>query len=330
MVIPCSEPSRRLLYDGKIEAERYWCPLVSSAPSVGLLHVQRQLDAVVARGASFYFVGDSVSAQHMRSVACALGVDSIASTSLGPHWLCYTRGQSRWRICHLSGGSMTKQQSKHEVRFVEQPIVVEQGSFLDLTSSQNLAKGDIIIMNEGVHWRHHPQQDRAYDKEMQRIARIAASTAMDRALRAGARVLWRETLSQHFNTSSGLYPRSGASREHVETCSSHDGRTAAAALLNKTDAINEMLTSAHPGVLILPGFASTFSLYNEHFGTCTLQNKSRPLNASAWTAKGAKKMCDRPVGHGQHSGIDCTHWCEQSEVYHQLNAKLAKLLDVSS
>lgn len=341
---PCDAASLALLYDDQLEAERYWCPASSEEP-LSQLHASAShaLRRLARAGTSFYFVGDSVTAQHFRSVACALGILAVANTSLASDWKCFTCLASpvvRSRICFTHGGSRVR--TRHGT-YAELPVISKQGSFTQLIVSRILTAGDILLLNEGVHFRHFPQPAPQLDPETRRINEIASGhSVLEGAMKQGARVIWREVLAQHFNTSQGLFPSSNATSEQVEQCVPHasaspaapDGGTSDASLhakrpfssmLEKTLWLNGVLQAALPNLTILPAFAASAAEHGRHFGTCEQQNKSRPSHRLQ-TAKAARRICDRPVGDGQSRGIDCTHWCEQSAVFRNLNVALVALL----
>ncbi len=333
----CSSAQRGLLYNYSLGAERYWCPTLSP-----LLHSslppfsQQPLAAAFKRGVSFYVIGDSVAAQHFRSLACAVGVDSIQSEGASNHtplrrWeTCYTRADAASsQLCYTHGGSMVPHRhSSGLTTWTEMPVVTHDPALVELVASGQLRRGDVILLNEGVHFRQRNQSAAAH-KEILRLQRARLESAhVAAAARAGARVVWRETLAQHFRTPDGLYPHATPKRDKAISgdCVPIDD-SGLASLEAHNSRVNALVHAALPDARILTGLSSTARRSaKRHFVSCLVQNKSRPSNGDLWQARLLARLCAEPVGHGQIGGSDCTHYCEQSEPFQTLNAGLARLL----
>ena len=167
MSAACGSAQRALLYNDSVRTERYWCPYLSSArlhSSVPRL-AQQPLAAAFGRGVSFYLVGDSVTAQHFRSIACAIGVDRTGASMLLENqsgrvplrkWdACYARGDApSSRLCYAQGGSVVPHRhGQNSITWTEMPVVTQVAALIELVASGMLRRGDVLLLNEGVHFR---------------------------------------------------------------------------------------------------------------------------------------------------------------------------------
>ena len=67
------------------------------------------------------------------------------------------------------------------------------------SEGQSLLNGDVLIINEGVHFRGVRS-----DAELYRIQQCISTIPWNHTA-SGVHLLWRETLAQHFNTPSGVF-----------------------------------------------------------------------------------------------------------------------------
>lgn len=318
----CNATSRRLLYDGFVDAERYWSPLRSErlAFTVQVIAARQQLASAFAHGVSFYFVGDSITGQHFRSLACTVGINNAASHAALSKWTCFGRDSLPSRMCYTPGG------------YWGDPTVTHAPGLIELAASGFLQTGNVLLLNEGAHFRWHDHKSHTNENhrynppELERLQEShLASPHITVAVQAGVRVVWRETLAQHWNTTDGLYEHFEQTKEML-ACVPFS-RAAFRHLEKHNAQINDLVRASIPEVRFLEAFALTAtsaSMASAHFMDCSAQAKGKPANSSAWTEEERARICN-PV-----ASMDCTHYCEQSEAFQMINVALAKMLNQTS
>ena len=272
--------------------------------------------------ASAYFVGDSLSLQHMHAFACSLLADvptrnlteELARHSThGIETQCFRRRDGRpGRVCHFKAGEL-----------VTEPSAAEACKGL-ANASGLLGPGDLVVANEGV-WRrafgYSSNQSLVWGKEFElsRVREFSARVARS-VEAAGATLLWRETAAQHFGrTPTGQYkpgckdgckpgcPRDGSYKAgcnpHCKSCGECGAIRNAQPLRSLNAEISQMMAALH--VRVLPVFERSVGMWDEH------------------VARRSAEMVERNI-------LDCTHFCEPVRLFGELQPLLLEVAANSS
>ena len=294
----CTEAQRSLLYDGIFDSERYWCTGYSEQFAASELDLSRlrQLRNSFANGVSFYIVGDSIAHQHFRALACTVGIDANASSAALSHWSCYGLDGGRARACYTGGG------------YLSTPTITHSPGLAELSRSNLLRSGDVIVLSEGTHFRSHVNAPKELSQkvEIERLqADRLASLHVTTALRAGVRVVWRETLAQHWNTSDGLYDQN-KKMGMKSTRGCVPLKPATARLIEGYNArISGLVRAAIPEIRIIGAFGMTSTDFT-HFMDCRAQQTEQQALQGTGPVE-RKPACSATTP------MDCTHYCERVE-----------------
>ena len=247
--------------------------------------------AEVFAGRSAYFVGDSMSLQHMHAFACALRADLpsgdltaqlkrfASNASRVGDSVCFTRRDGRrGRVCHITAGTEYTGWSVGEACRALPGFLAAQ---------------DMVIANEGLWWRafSRPGEDR--DHEIRRVHELNAETV--RGIRAaGASLLWRETTAQHFDkTPTGQY-KSGCKVRCGECRPVQNPQP----LLERNREINHYVRGLD--VSVLETFNASLAMWYEHVG-----RRSQVLPKDL---------------------LDCTHFCAPARIFADLTLRILALV----
>jgi len=231
---------------------------------------------------SAYFVGDSLSLQHLHAFACALRADLPApplEAAISPVSSCVMRRDGgHGRICHVEAGSGSSRPSTG-------------ATLRTLAQSRLLRRGDVVVANEGV-WRRafSPRGDPNEGKrqELSRVRELKAATVREIRDKAGAMLLWRETAAQHFDrTSSGKFKTGCATR----ACGACVPVRNASGLWALNDLVNREIEGL--GVRVLPFLNASLGLFQQH------------------VARRSQFVIQNRI-------LDCTHFCEPSALFSRL------------
>jgi len=234
-------------------------------------------------------LGDSVSLQVFLGLQCKLFLAGLL-TNQSSYALVKGWGKCRawpWlTICfHESGRAdslkWTPTSSKSGFEVLQD----------DLHLRSELERGDVVILNEGVH--HRKGRD---DKELKRILGhiIATKRSIQRLQHLGVKLLWRETLAQHFNTTTGAYPHHSFGDPLWLPC---DQIPDPSFVIERNQQVSSMVRGA--GISVIPTFNASMNVssYNEHPSSAiTREEHVLEVNRTGVAQK-----------------ADCTHFCEPSQ-----------------
>ena len=274
---------------------KYWCNhSIVGGHQPSHLHERRQ----VLSGRRVFFIGDSLSLQHMNAMACDLRADERATF---PNTTVVRAGFARFgfaRVIDVNSSSPA---------FCVTPRVGEEGGGVELVCHLDAGKRmtpsvvhacravlpilrprDVIVANQGV-WQRRDSDDG--EEELATIRELIESGVVEQLAARRVFFAWRETLAQHFSVSpSGLY-KTECTKRVCGTCSS---------IQNTTIPVKR---NAHATALLRNGSVRVLPLFSRSLPYLDGQHVGRRLG----------RTCDLqtpPKCTHTLQTLDCTHWCE--------------------
>jgi hypothetical protein len=288
---------------------------------------------------SVYFLGESLQRHLMQAFACAVGVvlapgsDRETTFQAGQQrhdWECYRN--ARWtsrEVCWIPGG-----QDKHGHRtsdpkysqYMKEHLIGNRAH--ELLQRSGVLAGDIVVVNEGPHWRHDPQlaEDPHNSVEIRRINE--SLPGLEQLAAAGLRVFWRETAAQHFGTTTGSYP-DACLPGHAGVCP-RDAiggpnfpkcvplrQSAVDALHRRQRAVDALLSSIN--VPTLRTLSASFDMQDDHLGALTALDAKEAARLYPGNASRQAEYV------ALHRRVDCTHYCLDSHLVQSLTQRVIQI-----
>ena len=279
------------------------CPLIDNGTRFNCLRASPSyvepgadafLDTRVQLTRRYILVGDSVTEQFARGLACFGGCLSPRAPHLVHGITVGNNGTKPRRYTfamdchqHCEGGA-----SDAQVCLIRPKEIYAAGvATVCAALLPELRRGDVLLINEGVWWR---AKSRSLEVELSHLVPFT-SEFVARFRAKGVRLVWRETLAQHFRSDTGQwsnwYQRTKLSCLPVKNASG---------LLERTDAVNRVMRAA--GVDVLPAFNLSLTYWDAHLQRRTPYMQAKPTS-------------------------DCTHFCEPSTLFARLSAALVRLTE---
>ena len=254
--------------------------------------VAAMFHASLRRGRSLYFVGDSLSVQHFRSLACLLMQFGVPLKTEAPISLLTLSGRQCFTLwppntALLCGIASTEpcsgRQNPQHKPYSSRPGGGLCTSLARSVGDLRLLSGDTLVISDGARLRHEEQG--SLSDELSEISH-QLHALIPRSQSIGVSVVWRETFAQHFATDSGMYMQGAGG-----VCRPVRNSTA---LRKRNAAVTALARSFN--LTILEAFETSLQRWDDHVA----------LHSSY-----ARKV-----------GGDCTHWCEPTPLLMWLSAQL--------
>lgn len=252
--------------------------------------------------------GDSVSNLDFRALRCAIQREELYDRRLSGQMLGVWRAWGRTHGLSCCGQMLG-------TLLGGRIVFVGIYRYDPKTVALLLQASDILLINYGLHYRH--TDIRIYAEQMRALfaqTNAESERGTSGALRAGTRVLFRETTAQHFK-GTGAY-MAGAERIGAGgcVCAAHTREVSANNhVASENEVVAELAANVtRGGVQLVPFYALTaprFNLHNQddHCGNGALAARTGAQRARAAVGSRARRR--------QSSCCDCTHFCYTPQLY---------------